>query len=90
MTQNIDSRKLKLIEKITALSSEVALEKLEQYLAISEEEKATMLQPVRDHITVEELRKEQNYKGIDRAKFEALVDKLDIQESLEELLSMLN
>jgi len=48
------------------------------------------LKGMRKTITVEELKKEQNYQGIDREEFDRLVAELDIQEPIDELLAMLD
>lgn len=42
--------------------------------------------PMRETLTVEDLIKEQNYKGFDRQGFDKLIAELDIQDPVEELL----
>ncbi|MEM1320782.1 MAG: hypothetical protein AAGG75_11035 [Bacteroidota bacterium] len=92
MTGNLDSRKTKLIERISSMSSEKDIAGLENYLtALDKEQRVSELfKPMKDTITVQDLKKEQSFDGIDRAKFEALAKQLEIQESLEELLSMID
>jgi DNA modification methylase len=46
--------------------------------------------PKRENLTVEDLIKEQNYKGFDRAGFDKLVAELAVQEPIEELLALIN
>ncbi len=46
--------------------------------------------PKRENLTVEDLIKEQNYKGFDRIGFDKLVAELAVQESIEELLTLSN
>ena len=46
--------------------------------------------PKRATLTVEDLIKEQNYKGFDRAGFDKLVAELAVQEPIEELLALAN
>lgn len=92
MTKNIDSRKLEIFKQIISLDSEDSLELVENYLkqVKQEEELKEIFKPIRDNISVEELKAEQNYTGFNREKFDQLVKELDIQESLEELLSMID
>lgn len=92
MTKNIDSRKLEIFKQIISLDSEDSLELVENYLkqVKQEEELKEIFKPIRDNISVEELKAEQNYTGFNRERFDQLVKELDIQESLEELLSMID
>jgi len=53
------------------------------------EEHPDVFKPTRETVTLEQLKKEQNIKGIDRAEFDALAKELDIQESYEELIEQL-
>lgn len=89
MTENLDIRKLKLIEKITLLFQENEISRLEKFFEF-QEKNAEIFKPVRKYLTVEQLRNEQNYQGFNREKFDQLVLELDIQESLDELLAMLD
>ena len=84
MTKDLDSRKYKLIQEIMKLDNEEALSKLE------EEVFWTAIKPLRKTITLEQMIKEQNYKPIEKDEFFKMVDELEIEESIEELLSMLD
>ena len=92
MTKNIDNRKIKLIQEISLLKSEVEIYELEKTLKLLKlkSKHGNIFKEIRKTISVEDLKKEQGYKGIDRAEFDKLVEELDIQEPLEELLSMLD
>jgi galactitol-specific phosphotransferase system IIB component len=46
--------------------------------------------PKKETLTVEDLIKEQNYKGFDREGFDKLVSELAVEESIEELLILSN
>jgi len=46
-----------------------------------------LAKPMRKHLKVEELVKEQGFKGVDRKKFDALIAAIDVQELIEELLA---
>jgi hypothetical protein len=92
MTKDLDSRKYKLIQEIMKLDNEEALSKLEKGVEAIHQEKAfwTAIKPLRKTITLEQMIKEQNYKPIDKDEFFKMVDELEIEESIEELLSMLD
>ena len=59
-------------------------------LPIPEDSAKRIFHPIRKGMTVETLKKEQNFKGTDWAKADAWVKELDIQEPIEELLSQLS
>ena len=92
MTKDLDSRKYKLIQEIMKLDSEEALSKLEEEVESIQQEEVfwTAIKPLRKTITLEQMIKEQNYKPIEKDEFFKMVDELDIEESIEELLSMLD
>lgn len=92
MTLNLDTRKANLIATINAVNSEEELRDIEKYVKIRRltVEHGDIFKGMRKTISVEELKKEQNYQGIDREKFDKLVAELDIQEPIEELLAMLD
>ena len=48
-----------------------------------------IVKPIRKTITVEDMIREQNYKGFDREGCDKLVKELDIQDPIEELLNEL-
>ena len=94
-TQTLDTLKVNLIVKITHLDDEKSLRKIET--AIDEvksqptkkqlEMLNKMAKPMREKLDIEELIKEQNWKPIDRHKFDQLVAELDIQEPIEQLIA---
>lgn len=92
MTKNIDTRKIKLIEKIASINSIEDIENIDKFLRLLnlDKEHKELFKEMRKGIDVETLKKEQNFKNIDRTKFNKLVEELDIQESLEELLEKLD
>ena len=92
MTKDLDSRKYKLIQEIMKLDNEKALSKLEEEVEAIQQEEIfwTAIKPLRRTITLEQMIKEQNYKPIEKDKFFKMVDELQIEESIEELLSMLD
>ena len=50
---------------------------------------AYFARPIRENITIEELMQEQQFTEFDRAGFDEIVKKMDIQEPIEELLAQL-
>lgn len=92
MTKDLDSRKYKLIQEIMKLDNEEALSKLEEEVESIQQEEVfwTAIKPLRKTITLEQMIKEQNYKPIEKDEFFKMVDELEIEESIEELLSMLD
>jgi hypothetical protein len=92
MTKDLDSRKYKLIQEIMKLDNEEVLSKLEEEVEAIQKEEVfwTAIKPLRKTITLEQMIKERNYKPIEKDEFFKMVDELDIEESIEELLSMLD
>lgn len=92
MTLNLNHRKKQLIQRIAQIKEEKHLLMLERYMTDIEQESIDLeaiFKPAKKTITVEELIEEQNYKGIDKAKMDRLIEEMDIQEPLEDLLEML-
>ena len=84
MALNLDSRKQHLIKRIAQIKEEKHLLMLEQYVMDIEQENIdfeAIFKPAKKTITVEELIEEQNYKGIDKAKMDRLIDEMDIPET---------
>lgn len=92
MTQGLANRKYKLIEEITGIDNEEELIELEAHLQRlkTKREWQDIVKPIREKISIEDLKKEQGYQPMSKEEFDKLVKELDIQESIEELLSMLD
>ncbi len=94
-TETLESRKINLIVKITKLDDETALRELENTVEIVEsrqtEKKLEILRklarPIREKTDIEQIKKEQNWNGVDREEFDRLIKEMDIQEPLEQLLA---
>ena len=91
---NIDSKKIKLIQLIMSIDDDDALAVLEAKanefsdLAVhSSPELDKAVKPIRSHITLEEIDKEQGYKPVSYNKFRSDADKLQIEGPIEGLLS---
>jgi hypothetical protein len=48
------------------------------------------IKPIRKSLSLEEILREQNFKGVNRAQFDALIDAINLQGDVEELLKMLD
>jgi len=89
---DISERKLKIIQWVMLAQDERAIAALEATLArlfAHEPHLAGILKPTRKHLDPEALKLQQQWKPIDRADFDRLVDEANIQESLDELLAQL-
>lgn len=90
--QSLDALKVKLIARISALSSEEVLRQLEQILiphasANPDDILVRLARPMPKKLDIDALLLKQGFKGVDRAKFDQLVRKINIQEPLEQLLA---
>ena len=99
---NIETRKMALISLIITLKEENAVAAFERVVpSIKKVRKpsengqnstldlAHFARPIRENITIEELMREQHSTPIDKAKMDAIVKAMDIQEPIEELLAQL-
>lgn len=96
MTISLGDWKLKLIEEILQLKEEKSLQKIEQEIKVlSEAEKKaaqlkSIFKPMRPSLSVKEMKKEQAYEPLKKNTFYKKAAKLNIEEPLDELLSMLD
>ncbi len=94
-TETLNDRKINLIVEITHLDNEESVRQIEDAVGKIKkrptENQLEMLKklakPIRKKIDLEELKREQNWKPIDREEFDRLVREIDIQEPLEQLLA---
>lgn len=88
----VETKKYKLIEKITSLQDEEVLNKLE--LVLNEYSRGNLIlmdivKPIREKLDIEQLKKEQNYQGFDKEEVDRLIKEIDLQEPIEELIKMI-
>ena len=88
----VETKKYKLIERITSLQDEEVLNKLE--LVLNEYSRGNLIlmeivKPIREKLDLEQLKKEQNYQGFDKEEVDRLIKEIDLQEPIEELLEMI-
>ena len=88
----IEIRKYKLIEQLMEVSDEDTLQNIEHifstYLNRVKSIKH-LIKPTREKLNIDELIKEQNYKGADKSIIDNLVDEMAIEEPIEDLLKMI-
>ena len=92
----VEALKLDLISKIMTLKDASKLKKLEATLKEiwSEDNEAkeviqSLNKPMRKRLDIEELKRSQNFKPIDKESFFQKMDELNIKESIDDLLKMI-
>jgi len=93
MGEMINEKKIRLASWILALQDEAFLDYLEKILSAIPVERNEVwietVKPIRDHQSIEDMVREQNYKGFDREAFDRSIKEMDVQEPIEELLKSL-
>ncbi|MCB0610768.1 MAG: hypothetical protein H6562_24910 [Lewinellaceae bacterium] len=89
----LETRKYQLIERITGIQDKFLISKLEEILTKNSGENSDILsqlvKPLDENLDIDKLIKEQGFTGIDRSKFDRLINEIDIQEPIEDLLKMI-
>ena len=92
MVATIDNRKIQLINALTNIEDDFLIQQLESLLLKKQSKKLLLeklAKPRRAKMDIETLKKEQNYQGFDRVKFDKLVREINLQEPIEELIAMI-
>lgn len=92
------TRKLKIIESILHIEDDNALDSIEAAIEestnpqkfSSKPDIRDAIKPIRSNVSLEQLKKEQNYKRITYKEFRSVADELEWDASIEELLAMLS
>ncbi len=87
---DIESRKKELIDIISRIENEALIKKLEKAIRNLERDQMALnglLKPAKEKLSIDEMRKEQGFRGIDRNKFEQLATEINIQEDVDKLLA---
>ncbi len=87
----IEALKYEILAKIVGIQNKAVLQQVRKILeGVSKENELfyRAVKPIREVITVEDLIREQNYKGFDRSAFDKLVEEIDVQDPIEELLTL--
>lgn len=86
----VDILKYDIIHSITLLKSEDVLLRLKAILtelAQEEDRFSPLFKPTKKKLTIKNLKKEQNYKGVNRSILDDAIRHIDIQEPIEALLA---
>ena len=86
----VDILKYDIIHSITLLKSEDVLLRLKAILTELAQEEARfspLFKPTKKKLTIKNLKKEQNYKGVNRSILDDAIRHIDIQEPIETLLA---
>lgn len=88
----LTSRKYKLIQDIISLEDETEISKLEKQVAtLHQRDKfREAVKPICQAVSLEQMMAEQQYQPVQKEVFFRKANKLKIEESLEDLLSMLD
>ena len=92
MILNLDSRKYRLMKLIMDLDDEKSIELLENQVK-QLDPKAPFwkaIRPIRQKFSLEEMIAEQNYKPVDADTFFKQADEIQMKESIEEMLEILD
>jgi hypothetical protein len=87
----IETLKYELVAKIVSIQNKEDLQRVKDMLESLSKDNDLLyriVKPVREKLTVEEMIKEQNYRGFDRNAFDLLISEMDIQDPIEELLEL--
>lgn len=90
---SIAERKYHLIQLISSIEDEKVLVQIQEKLeAIRSKEEllAQITKPMKKTLDVEEMKREQNWKPVDKEELQEIIKQMDIQEPIELLLSQLS
>ena len=93
MGDTIDSKKVRLVNKITSIEDEALLDLLEKIFdsnpVVDTAIWNKVVKPIRQRQTIEDMMREQNFEKFDRMGFDKIIEELDIQDPEGELLKSL-
>lgn len=84
----LETRKYKLIQKITDSDNEALIIQLEQ-LVEQEMDLAELMTSIDDELDIDKLIAEQGFKNATKAELDEIIEKANITESIDELLDMI-
>lgn len=88
----IEARKYKLIEQLMNVSDEAMIKNLESVFKTYLDSVTSikhLIKPTKAKLDIDQLIKEQNYKGADKKVIDTLIDDMKIEEPIEDLLKMI-
>ncbi len=88
----LTSRKYKLIQEIISLEDEEGIAKLEEQVTFwhQKDKFREAVKPIRQEVSLNQMMAEQHYQPVQKEEFFRKAKKLNIEESLEDLLSALD
>ncbi len=86
---NLETKKYQLISRIMSSEDEVMLSELEKFMNKISVHSQIFI-PIKKELSIDEMVKNQRFKGIDEKTFYKLADDVNVEESLEELLKLCN
>ncbi len=89
---NLAAQKEYLIKLISAIDDETALARFRELLERMRGQydlAALLVKPMPETLDVEAIKRRQNWNGVDRKKWDKIVEEMDIQEPVETLLAQL-
>lgn len=91
----INARKYNLISKLMHIENEDYVEQIEYYFDkiinennYREKNINEIFKPMRQNISISDIKTEQNYQGINLNSFNKLIEEINVKEPLTELLSI--
>ncbi len=87
-----EAKKYHLIEEIIQIEDDLLLNKFEELLREYKESMNSirhLVKPVRKKTDVDQLVKEQGYKGIEKGELDQIIEEIAIEEPIEDLLEMI-
>lgn len=94
-TMEINARKYNLISKLMHIENEDYVEQIEYYFDkiinennYREKNINEIFKPMRQNISISDIKTEQNYQGINLNSFNKLIEEINVKEPLTELLSI--
>ena len=97
MSLDIENTKLRLIELIISINDDTMLSlleeeanKIKERVEPQQPDIRKAVKPIRSNVSLEEIKRDQNYTPISYLEYRSQADALELNEPIEELLSLLN
>ncbi len=88
---SLETRKYNIITQITALNNELAIRELEGFIQniTAQLFYPDVLKPMKEDLLISEMVNQQQYKGVNRSKFDTIIQDIDIKEPINELIAII-
>ena len=87
-----DAKKLQLIKRIAETDDQALIDQIARMINTTGQEPAMLNKlnkPIEKNFDLEKIKREQNFRPIERTELDRLIQEADIQESIEDLLAAL-